>query len=174
MGLAVRLERPAGRRLKVVNYLMDRQIARDFRKWLIQLSPEMKWRWAYQQLVYRKLHAIDRRECARLMVFLPPRHGKSELVTVRYAAWRLERDPRTRIIIGSYNQKLANRFSRKIRETVGSDRGDEGDGNGRRRKASGWCSSRQKAAADEWETTAGGGVKAVGVGAGVTGFGRTL
>ena len=106
--------------------------------------------------------------------FLPPRHGKSELVTVRYAAWRLERDPGTRIIIGSYNQKLANRFSRKIRETVKSRIAAMKQTGTGGKKGERLVLSRQKAAADEWETTAGGGVKAVGVGAGVTGFGADL
>ena len=92
------------------------------------------------------------------MIFLPPRHGKSELVTVRYSAWRLEMEPTLNVIIGSYNQKLANRFSRKIRRIAESRINI----------------SRNRRAADEWETTAGGGVKAVGVGAGITGFGGGL
>lgn len=92
------------------------------------------------------------------MIFLPPRHSKSETVTVRYSAWRLERDQKLNIIIGSYNQKLANRFSRKIRR-IAEDRFEL---------------SRNRKAADEWETRTGGGVRAVGVGAGVTGFGAGL
>ena len=52
------------------------------------------------------------------MIFMPPRHAKSETVTIRYLAWRLELDPKMNIILGSYNQKLANRFSRRIRRIV--------------------------------------------------------
>jgi predicted phage terminase large subunit-like protein len=89
---------------------------------------------------------------------MPPRHGKSETVTVRYSAWRLERDPKMNIILGSYNQKLANRFSRRIRRIV-EER---------------LPLSKDRKAVDEWETRAGGGVRAVGVGAGVTGFGADL
>ena len=156
------------------NFIIDKRIGKRFRHWLEQVSPEMNWRWDYQRLVYRKLYAIHERKSRRVMVFLPPRHGKSELVTVRYAVWRLERDPKTRIIIGSYNQKLANRFSRKIREIVKAriaaiKASGKTAGKGER-----LALSRHKAAADEWETTAGGGVKAVGVGAGVTGFGADL
>ncbi len=92
------------------------------------------------------------------MIFLPPRHSKSETVTVRYSAWRLEKDPSLNIILGSYNQKLANRFSRKIKRIV---------------EARIELASDRKAA-EEWETAEGGGVRAVGVGAGVTGFGAGL
>ena len=92
------------------------------------------------------------------MIFMPPRHGKSETVTVRYSAWRLEQDPTMNIILGSYNQKLANRFSRRIRRIV-EERVPL---------------SKDRKAVDEWETKEGGGVRAVGVGAGVTGFGADL
>ena len=56
------------------------------------------------------------------MVFMPPRHGKSELVTVRYTAWRFNQDPTLNVIVGSYNQKLANRFSRKIKNSLHDSR----------------------------------------------------
>ncbi|MCA1590785.1 MAG: hypothetical protein LC734_10465 [Acidobacteria bacterium] len=86
-----------------------------FEEFLQCVSPKMKWHWPYQQLLYKKLEAVTNGSTKRLMIFLPPRHGKSELVTVRYAAWRLQQDPSLNIILGSYNQRLANRFSRKIR-----------------------------------------------------------
>lgn len=102
------------------------------------------------------LDQVTSGECKRLMIFLPPRHGKSETVTVHYAAWRLERDPMLNVIIGSYNQKLANRFSRKVRAIA------------REHKL---ALSRERTSVEEWERREGGGVRAVGVGAGVTGFG---
>src|SRR6187200_1805034 len=89
----------------------------DFEQWLDQVSPRMTWDWKHQQLIYEKLQQVTDGTCKRLMIFLPPRHGKSELVTVRYAAWRLLHDPGASVILGSYNQRLANRFSRKVRIT---------------------------------------------------------
>lgn len=89
---------------------------------------------------------------------MPPRHSKSETVTVRYTAWRLICDPKMNVILGSYNQRLANRFSRKIRKLV-DEKVDL---------------SKERKAVDEWETAAGGSLCAVGVGAGVTGFGANL
>jgi predicted phage terminase large subunit-like protein len=90
---------------------------------------------------------------------MPPRHGKTALVTIRYAAFRLERDPTLRIIIGAYNQDLAEFFSRQIRRII-TDRGVA-------------LSPEMKNVGD-WETAAGGGVKAAGVGSGVTGRGGDL
>ena len=96
-----------------------RSVFRDpqFEGWLPQVSPSLHWEWPYQKLIYEKLRAITDGASKRLMIFLPPRHGKSELVTVRYTAWRLHRDPSLNVILGSYNQHLANRFSRKVRVT---------------------------------------------------------
>ncbi len=116
------------------------------------------WNWPHQRLLYEKLHLVTTGKCRRLMIFMPPRHAKSETVTIRYLAWRLELDPKMNIILGSYNQKLANRFSRRIRRIV-----EERVPLAKDRKA-----------VDEWETQAGGGVRAVGVGAGITGFGGSL
>ncbi len=85
-----------------------------FPSWLRQEFPEWTWGWRYQRYVYERLGRVTAGKCKRLMIFMPPRHGKSEMVTVRYAAWRLLRDPKLNLILGSYNQRLANRFSRKL------------------------------------------------------------
>lgn len=108
--------------------------------------------------IYEKLRMITEGSANRLMIFMPPRHTKSETVTVRYTAWRLVRDPAMNIILGCYNQRLANRFSRKIRRIAGEF----------------IPLSRERKAVDEWETAAGGGLAAAGVGSGVTGFGAHL
>ena len=88
---------------------------REFPRWLKRSFPEWKWNWKYQRYVYERLERVTGGKCRRLMIFMPPRHGKSETVTVRYTAWRLLQDPKLNVILGSYNQRLADRFSRKIK-----------------------------------------------------------
>src|SRR6478672_12883219 len=87
-----------------------------FPNWTAATSPHLTWNADHHKLLIDTLGRVTAGDCDRLMIFMPPRHGKSETVTIHYAAWRLERDPKMNIIVGSYNQKLANRFSRKIRE----------------------------------------------------------
>ena len=94
----------------------------------------------------------------KLMLFLPPRHGKSEMVTVRYPVYMMEQDPSLRVIVGAYNQSLAERFSRRSRRLA----------------AGCMILSRERNTAADWETAAGGGIRAVGVGVGVTGYGGDL
>jgi predicted phage terminase large subunit-like protein len=54
----------------------------------------------------------------RLMVFMPPRHGKSELVSVRFPAWFLGRNPDSRVILSSCTGDLAMNFGRQVRNIV--------------------------------------------------------
>lgn len=92
-----------------------------FHVWLKTLPGIWTWDWRHQLYLYKRLKRVTDGVCRRLMIFMPPRHGKSELVTVRYSAWRLKRDPSLNVILGSYNQRLANRFSRKIRRVLADD-----------------------------------------------------
>lgn len=132
--------------------------ALEFPAWLKSVTPNWTWDWPHQLHLYRALQNVTDGITKRLMIFMPPRHTKTETVTVRYSAYRLEQNPKATIILGSYNQNLANRFSRKVKRIAGS-----------RIKL-----SRDRKAVEEWETAIGGGLRAVGVGAGITGFGGDL
>lgn len=52
------------------------------------------------------------------MIFMPPRHGKSELASKRFPAWCLGKDPKRQIIAASYNSDLASDFGRNVRNIV--------------------------------------------------------
>ena len=64
-------------------------------------------------------------EIKRLCINLPPRHGKSETVTVRFPAYFMSKNPNVNVMVAGYNQNIARRFSRKTRqimsETIGLD-----------------------------------------------------
>ena len=93
------------------------------------------------------------------MLFLPPRHGKSEQATIHYPAYRLLRDQRIRVIVGAYNHSLACTFSRQTRRIV--DR-------------FGFAFAPDLNKQNQWGSVHGGGMYAVGVGSGVTGYGADL
>lgn len=54
----------------------------------------------------------------RLMLLMPPRHGKSELASRMFPAWHLGKYPDHEIIASSYNVGLAMSFSRKVKEVL--------------------------------------------------------
>lgn len=133
--------------------------ANDYLSYLPAISPAS---WTFNaphlRLISDHLNAVSRGEIDRLAIFLPPRHAKTETVTVRYPIFRLELDPTIRCLITGYNERVARKFSRKARN-LAKDRLDI---------------ARDKTGADEWETSAGGGLVARGVGTPPTGFGFNL
>lgn len=76
----------------------------------------------HHELIIEHLEAVERGEIRRLMIFMPPRRGKSELSSVRFPAWYLGRNPDRRIISCSHTATLAYRFSRAVRRQIESDR----------------------------------------------------
>lgn len=61
---------------------------------------------------------MERGEIDRLIITIAPRHGKSELASVRFPAWYLGRNPDKRVIGASYAAALAYRMSRQARNIV--------------------------------------------------------
>lgn len=130
----------------------------SFHQWLCEVTPYFNWSWPYQRYIQQHLEDVALGKINKLMIFCPPRHGKSQLATVRYPVWRIHRNPQLRVIIGAYNQTLASTFCR----------------NARRIARMLFPLSTHLQRADAWETPAGGGIRAVGVGTGVTGHGCHL
>lgn len=54
----------------------------------------------------------------RLIISIPPRHGKSMLCSQLFPAWYLGRNPKKSIITSTYGQDLSNDFGRQIRDLV--------------------------------------------------------
>ena len=70
--------------------------------------------------ITEKLKAVESGGIKRLMIFMPPRHGKSQLASVMFPAWFIGRNPDKQIISASYNADLASDFGRKVRNLVAS------------------------------------------------------
>lgn len=74
----------------------------------------------HHRQICEKLEAVERGEIDRLMIFMPPRHGKSELASKRFPAWYIGRNPDKQIITASYGADLATDFGREVRNIVSS------------------------------------------------------
>lgn len=57
----------------------------------------------------------------RLIVNMPPRHGKSEFTSYLFPAWFLGRFPSKKLMIATHTASLAQNFGRKIRNLIASD-----------------------------------------------------
>lgn len=113
-------------------------------------------------MIADKLEAVARGEIKRLRIHMPPRHGKSELASIRFPAYFMGRHPRRNIIAASYNSDLASDFGRKVRNIVA----------GREYKAIfDTTLAEDSSAANRWHTNEGGMYAAVGIGTATTGRG---
>lgn len=72
----------------------------------------------HHRLIARKLEAVERGEIKRLMIFMPPRHGKSMLASEFFPAWYLGRNPEHYVIAATYAQELADDFGRKVKGQI--------------------------------------------------------
>ena len=79
----------------------------------------MNW---HHRLLCEYLDKLARKEIRRLMVFMPPRHGKSELVSRKFPAFLLGRNPDTSIISCSYSADLASRMNRDVQRLIDSEK----------------------------------------------------
>lgn len=119
----------------------------------------------HHELIAAKLEAVERGEIKRLMITMPPRHGKSELASRRFPAWFIGRNPGKQVIAASYNSDLASDFGREVRNIVASPE---------------YCAlfdctlAIDSKAANRWHTDKGGMYVAAGVGTAITGRGADI
>lgn len=122
--------------------------------------------WVHEDIC-RRLEQFSRdvadKKSPRLMLLVPPRHGKSELASIRFPAWHLGHYPEHEIINCGYNTDLPMKFSRKVREQL-RDKAYEAMFPDAKLDA-------ESQSVEAWNTTMGGGFTAAGVGGGITGKG---
>lgn len=113
------------------------------------------------------MQAVEDGTIDRLMVFCPPRHGKSYCISGTFPAYFMGRDPRRDVMLLSYQIKLPRKFSYRVRSIM------------RERSRFGQIFPdchllRGRQSLDEWYTSAGGMFLAAGIESGVTGRGADL
>jgi len=120
--------------------------------------------WLHEEIA-KQLTRVEKGEVKRLMIFVPPRHGKSELSSIKFPAWYLGRHPDKEVITSSYSAELAQDFGYKTRNLVDIQEYQDIFNTKLR------DDSKSKA---KWLTGEGGGYTATGVGGAITGRGADL
>ena len=117
----------------------------------------------YLDAMCLQLERLYSGECSRLIITVPPRHGKSELASVSFPAWALGHNPSLKFMIVSYGLELSRLHAEKTRALVGSP--------DYRRIFPGTRVPRGKDKSHVFGTTAGGEWRAISAGGAVTGMG---
>lgn len=113
---------------------------------------------AHLTLIGEELAALERGDFDRLLLNTPPRVGKTRLAVEWFVFWWLIKHPTHRVIVASYDDSLAQRAGKHIRALIA-----------KYGAAYGLILERGSTAAKDWSVTAGGGVRSVGIGSGITG-----
>ena len=109
--------------------------------------------------------AVAEGKSPRLILQVPPRHGKTQLASIELPSWHLGHYPEHEIICASHTASLAERNSRAVRNRLM-------DPDYHRLFST--RLARDSKSVSQWNTTAGGGLKAVGVGGAVVGAGAHI
>ena len=91
----------------------------DFLSFVQATMPSYCASW-HHRLIASKLQEMATGNLRRLIISIPPRHGKSELASRRFPAWVLGRNPDIKIIATSYGADLASAMNRDIQRIMGS------------------------------------------------------
>lgn len=83
-------------------------------------KPDYETNWHHRNLA-DALDKFVKKEIKRLMVFTPPRYGKSELVSRRCPAYILGKNPDAQIIATSYSGSLASSMNRDVQRIIDSE-----------------------------------------------------
>jgi len=110
-------------RQESIDYLaaLQQRLVRDSRTDLLKFTaatmPTFKPA-EFHRRYYHVLTKFANKEITRLMVFMPPQHGKSEGSTRRLPAFILGKYPDTKVAIVSYNSPKARKFNREIQRVI--------------------------------------------------------
>jgi predicted phage terminase large subunit-like protein len=130
-----------------------------------RMASKGKWRMGrHHALVDRELIKVAKGETKRLIVEMPPRHGKSEHCAKYFTAWYRGTFPERKVLLTSATYPLATKWSAEARDLLG-EFGHEYFGVHLR---------VDKQAAGEWALDEGGETRAIGVGGSPFGFGFHL
>src|SRR5687768_4912656 len=129
----------------VANWPMKHDIS--FRDFAAKVAPHYQW-YKHCEVLGNVLQRVADGELSRVMIFMPPRHGKSELTSRLFSAYYLHRYPERWVGLCSYTAELAHGLSRNAKDYYCE---------------AGHSLKLGARAAKHWETGAGGGMWAAGV-----------
>lgn len=101
-----------------MNYNAEASLARrKYKDFISYTKPDYVFNW-HHSLLADKLEQFARGLITKLMVFMPPQHGKSQLTTRHLPAFLLGIRPECKICVCSYSATLAQSFNRDIQRII--------------------------------------------------------
>ena len=105
------------RRIELQKKLLGLNAQERFSYFMPYINPKYQRKW-FHKVIADYCQKVFDGAIKNLMVFVPPQHGKSELISRSFPAWALGRNPDLKIVGSSYSADLSNQFSRQIQRTI--------------------------------------------------------
>jgi predicted phage terminase large subunit-like protein len=155
--------------LEIADTLAERKKSASARNDLIEfckaMQPDYKVGKHHRILADLLMQLAEGRQ-DRVCVNIPPRHGKSQLVSIYFPAWFIGRHPNKKVLMVSHTTDLAVDFGRKVRNLIDTDT--------YRKIFPTVTLAADSKSAGRWNTNVGGEYFACGVGSALAGRGADL
>ena len=155
--------------LQITQVLEEREFARKCRDDLIEFCKAMQEGYkvgAHHRRLASLLMDCESGEKDRVTVSIAPRHGKSQMTSIFFAAWFLGRNPNKQVMLVSHTADLAVDFGRKVRNLFDTPE--------YQKIFPGVSLAVDSKSAGRWNTNKGGVFYATGVGSSLAGRGADL
>src|ERR1039458_6914436 len=120
--------------------------------WFMHRLDKRRFTPRHLRLISRKISEGVRKGGYRGIFCAPPRHGKSDTISLGTPAWFLNEWPEKRVIECAYGDSFAAEWGEKVRDLLAANEA----------KLRVRLKRSDKGAVDNWDTTAGGGMKTAG------------
>ncbi len=107
----------AMRELRLLEASIARRSLLNFTRYTMPMF-EVNW---HHERIAAALDAVLAGQIRRLMIFMPPQNGKSELVSRRFPAYALGKNPNLQLISCSYSADLSREMSQDVQKVIETD-----------------------------------------------------
>jgi predicted phage terminase large subunit-like protein len=104
---------------KKLKKLQSKLAKRHLSQFATYVNPEIEIQW-FQKIVYDVLDEWIAGKRKKVAIFMPPQHGKSSMSSINTPAKILGMNPKAKIVVASYSDKLASKFNRGAQDIIDS------------------------------------------------------
>jgi phage terminase large subunit-like protein len=97
----------------------------SFAEYCIAIDPKYQLEWFHAEIAQKLeqgYYDVQNGKDVRIMIFVPPRHGKSDMATQKFPSWALGKDPTIPVMVASYSADLATKFGQDTRDIMNTSK----------------------------------------------------
>src|ERR1044072_1590173 len=106
--------------IEAAQTLLTRKSRNSFTSFVKYLKEDYDMQW-FHAYICEKLNQFAQGKIKKLMILLPPQHGKTELATRLFPPYLLGRNPDLKVAIASYADNIASGFNRAIQRNIDNE-----------------------------------------------------